>query len=105
MRAIGRQTAFAVALRPSATLGNAKLNGRAVLVPGGEWTVIRYGAATPPNLTLAFDAVERSGIELRYMSAIPGMPAGTPNHEDHPSAWTRLSGSSAVTGSVRFDAR
>jgi hypothetical protein len=102
MRATAPQTVFAVALRPTAALMRASLNGRSVQVPGGEWTIIRYGAVPPPDLKLSFDAAGPGSLELRYLAASPGLPAAAPRTEGQPSAWTRLSGSRAVTGTARL---
>jgi FtsP/CotA-like multicopper oxidase with cupredoxin domain len=102
MQADRPMASLTVALRPAGALPNATLNGRTIRVPAGEWTIIRYGNAVPPDLSLAFDGGRGGRIDLRYLSSMPGLPSGAPRAAGPPTAWTPLTGTRTVFGSARY---
>lgn len=89
-----------LALRPSAALTGAALNGKSVRLAAGEWTLVYYGAQRPADLELSYTApTAGTRIDVRYLLATPGLPANAPRDGGAPSNWTLLSGTRTVVGS------
>lgn len=94
-----------VAVRPSARLSSVTLNGRAVVLEEGEWTFVSYRAAQPAGLTLDYRGPPGTRIEMRYLLAMPGLPAGAPRGAGLVNNWTQLTGTHSVVGSWSSDGR
>ncbi len=89
-------------IRSSAPLSDTTLNGLPVTLTRGDWTSLRYGSAAAADMKLAFRRQPGTTVEVRYMAATPGMPAGAPKPNGPPTNWTLLTGSSAVMGRAVF---
>lgn len=89
-------------IRSSAELSDTTLNTLPVKLTTGDWTSLRYGSATAADMKLAFRRKPGTTVEVRYMAATPGLPAGAPPPKGPPTNWTLLSGSSAVVGRAVF---
>lgn len=96
---------FRLALRPSGPLAAATLNGKAVRLPPGEWSMILYRASRPADLVLRYRAAAGVRIEARYLLAIPGLPPGAPRDGGTATNWTLLNGTRTVVGSWTSDGR
>ena len=70
--------AFRLAIKPSRDLAGATLNGLPITVKGGEWTSIRFGGATPPDLQLGFPAGKGGKLAISTMSATQAPPGAIP---------------------------
>jgi Peptidase family M28 len=94
-----------LSLRSSVPLDNVRLNGRPVKVEAGNWTSIGWRAAVPASLVLEAQSAKPGKVEVRYLTAIDGLPPGAPPPGGPPTNWTLLSGSRAVMGTMRADIR
>lgn len=91
-----------LAIRSSAPLAGTTLNGLRIKMTNDDWTSLRYGSAAPAAMELRFNRNPGATLEIRYMAATPGMPAGAPKPNGPPTNWTLLTGSSVVMGRSVF---
>lgn len=91
-----------LAIRSSKPLEAPTLNGYPVTLVADDWTALRYGSASPVSLAFSFKRTPGTNVDIRYLAATPGLPAGAPKPGGAPTNWTLLSGSSAVTGYVKL---
>jgi hypothetical protein len=91
-----------LAIRSSAPLAATTLNDLPVKMADNDWTSLRYGSAAPAAMELSFNRSPGTTLEIRYMAATPGMPAGAPKPNGPPTNWTLLTGSSVVMGRAVF---
>ena len=96
------QRRFSMAFRPSAALGDVRLNGKPVRLAPQQWTKLSFGADVPVDLTLEFDATIPGTMEYDYRTAVDGLPPSAPQPTALPTNWTLYSGSRMVTGSARL---
>ena len=96
------QRRFSMAFRPSAALGDVRLNGKPIKLASKQWTKLAFGTAVPVDLTLEFDAKAPGTMDYDYRTAVDGLPPGAPQPTAPPINWTLYSHSRMVTGSARL---
>jgi Peptidase family M28 len=94
-----------MSVRPSVAISGATLNGKPVDLAAGKWTPIALRAAVPADLMVAGKAGGPGTLEVRYLAAVDGLPAGVTPPGGAPTNWTPLSGSRATMGTARFAIR
>lgn len=93
---------FAIALRPSGTVRDMKVAGVPVSLAPDGWTYVRFGAVQPVNLTLEAASAKEGAIEIRYIHAVAEDGGQMPASQSSTTAWTPMSGSRAVAGTLNF---
>lgn len=91
-------------VRPSKQLSNVTVNGRKILLRADQATRISWRAETPnAELLLQFDQNGAGYLEVDYLYAVSGMPAGSQPANGPNTDWTLLNGSRVVGGSTKLE--
>lgn len=91
-------------ITPSRDLSNVRVNGRSVKLPAGKPTRVGWRAETPnAELLVTFESGGAGNLEVDYLYALPGMPAGAPPSGGPDTDWTLLNGSRVLSGSTKLD--
>ncbi len=92
-----------IAVKPSKTLGNARVNGKSVRIPAGQATRIMWRTETGgAELKLEFDQDAGGKIALEYIYALSGLPTGAPPADGVDTDWSTFDRTRVVMGSQKF---
>jgi hypothetical protein len=95
--------ALSIAIEPSKTLQNVRVNGRPVQLPAGQATRVLWRSETPEaKLVVEFDKGAGQSMTVHYLYALAGLPQGAPRYEGIPTDWALLHESKVTTGVEKF---
>jgi hypothetical protein len=91
--------AMTIQLSSPVALANTKVNGRAVKIPAGKPMRIAWRPETPnAELVIEFTDTPSGKIDIAYLYAIAGLPAGAPKAKGLPTDWAHLNGTRGFSG-------
>lgn len=88
-----------IQLSSPVALTNTKVNGRQVKTPAGKPMRIAWRPETPnAELVIEFADTPSGKIDLAYLYAVAGLPAGAPSAKGLPTDWAHLNGTRSFSG-------
>jgi hypothetical protein len=91
-------------LTPSSEVGNVTVNGRKIILRTDQATRISWRAETPDaRLSVEFNSGVQGNLDIDYLYAVAGMPAGAPPSAGPDTDWTFLNGARVIGGSTKLD--
>lgn len=95
---------MAMRVTASHELDNVTVNGRKIVLRTDQATRISWRAETPDaRLILGFDSGGPGELDIDYLYAVAGMPAGAPPSAGPDTDWTLLNGTQVVGGSAKLE--
>jgi len=91
------------AVKPSAPVRNARVNGEPVTFDPAKPTRIGYRAATPAHLELTFETAGAGAMAIDWLYSVPGLPDGAPTPRNPATNWTQLSHTRTAVGAMKLD--
>jgi len=90
-------------IKPTSTLSNARVNGKAIKMLPGQPARVGWRAETPDaKLSFEFDRKDPGGLTIDYLYAVAKLPPGAPPMGGPDTDWTRLNGTRVVRGSINL---
>jgi Peptidase family M28 len=91
-------------IKPTSTLSNVRVNGKAIKMLPGQPARVGWRAETPDaQLLFEFDRKDPGGLMIDYLYAVAKLPDGAPPMGGPDTDWTRLNGTRVVRGSIKLN--
>ncbi|MFN0045852.1 MAG: M28 family peptidase [Sphingorhabdus sp.] len=90
-------------IKPTLTLSNVRVNGKAINMRPGQPARIGWRAETPDaKLMFEFDRKAPGKLTIDYLYAVAKLPPGAPPMGGPDTDWTRFNGTRVVRGSINL---
>jgi hypothetical protein len=95
--------AMSLSVTPSQGLSDVRVNGKAIKLVAGQATRIAWRPETPgAEIILTFANTATGKLDIDWLYALAGMPAGAPTPKGAPTDWVHFNGTQAFSGSTQI---
>lgn len=95
--------AMSLSVTPSQGLSDIRVNGKVIKLVAGQATRIAWRPETPgAEIVLTFADTATGKLDIDWLYALAGMPAGAPTPKGVPTDWVHFNGTQAFSGSTQI---